>query len=271
MSKTTVLSILGGIGVVATGLLAAHAGACMERDQKRIVINEPETIKEAVPYVWKPVVVGAATLVDIIAIDRINAKTIAGIAAGGLATAEILRRTQDEVKKIVGYDNYNIISKKVATSIAEGVKNIPQIPLAIPAPAPDVKEDPTRTPKKFILALTYSGDEDGDAVELGIPFVSTDYDVLNAEYQLNRLYASSQEASVADFMDMLPKEVSAKIEPINQYCGWDYEYMSDFVEDNWIGFQHVDVVVDDTEYTVICCSECPPVYRPSLEKRWNGE
>ena len=270
MSKSTILSILGGVGVVMTGALAARAGAKMVKENKRIDLKDLNTVKEAAPILLPPVIVGAATIVDIAITHKVNTGIVAGVAAGGLATAEILRRTQDEVKKLVGVDKYNEITEKVAKSIAEGVKSIPQKPLLIAAP--EVKDDPSRMPKQFILALGYTGNEDGDPAELGIKFVSTDYDVLMAEYQLNRLYASNDEASLADFMDMLPKEVSSKIEPIHHSYGWDYEYLCDFTEDRWIDFSHVKTKLDGdpTEYTVICCTECPPVYRESLEKHWNG-
>lgn len=222
-----ILTILGAIGVIGTAVLAVKATPEANRAirRKEVEVNEavlsPEddrelTIRETVEVAWKYYIpaasVGLATILCIFGANGLNRKQQATIMGAYALVNEGYKEYQKKVKELYGSES----DRNVRTEIVKSKK--PTI------------EDVSEGKLLFFDELSYRY------------FESTMLEVVDAEYQLNRMYANEGRVMLNDFYNLLdlPKTEFGSL------AGWDWEAGASAFSDNaWIDFEHDLVVMDD--------------------------
>ena len=217
-----ILTILGAIGVIGTAILAVKATPkaveLIEDADYAKRRDTEEVLKpiEAVQVAWKCYIpaasVGLATILCIFGANGLNRKQQAMIMGAYALVNEGYKEYQKKVKELYGSES----DKHVRTEIVKSKK--PTI------------EDVSEGKLLFFDELSYRY------------FESTMLEVVDAEYQLNRMYANEGRVMLNDFYNLLdlPKTEFGSL------AGWDWEAGASAFSDNaWIDFEHDLVVMDD--------------------------
>jgi hypothetical protein len=244
-NASTILTIVGSVGVVGTAVLAAKATpkalALVEeaKVEKGDELTTWETVKAAGPAYIPAVAAGAGTLMCVFGANVLNRHQQAAITSAYALINESYNQYKGKLKELYGEEAHNKIVDAIAVEKAEDVTvsnyNLTSYcDLSI--------ADGTSEPRLFY-------DEYANRF-----FETTVEQVMNAEYHLNRNFVLRGYAYLNEFYEFLglePTDYGSKV-------GWSVDDDCIF----WIDFNHRKTLLDnDTLEAVII--ETP--WGPSIE------
>lgn len=237
-----ILAVIGSIGVVSTAIFAVKATPkalkLIEKRKEEENRDELEPV-EVIETVWKcyipSTLIGVATISCIIGSYVLNKRKQAALLNSYILLEQYFKEYKKHVKKLYGEKSDLEIRSDIAKEKFEKEHN---------------------SNKRLFFLEPY-----------GQYFESTMEDVIMAEYNLNRKFATEYEASLNDLLEFLG------LEKANGYDekGWTKEMICDFYNREWIEFHHNLVTLDDgMECCIIYTSiephfiydEFPPDYLP---------
>lgn len=245
------LTVLGGIGVVATAVLTAqatplavqqiHGDSRQNHDGDPCAYTTAEAIRSAWKYYVPAFAVGTSTIVCIFGANILNQRQQAAITSAYALLNEAYRDYTRKTKEIFGEEGHKQIMEAIAVEKAHNVyMSSPSI-----CECGTLAFDDRDQEDKRLFYDTFSKRY----------FESTVPQVLEAEYHLNRNWVLGMVVCVNDFYDFLGVD---KI-PGGDELQWFYED-----EIGWIDFNHQKMVLDDgLEVLAI-----DMVFAPRL---WTGE
>lgn len=224
------LTCIGAIGVVATAVTAVRATPkameLVERAGYEKGSNEspildmeftPLSFSEMVKVAWKPyipsILIGAATIVCIFGANGLNRRQQASIASAYALLDRTYKEYKNKVVSLYGEDADSKVRKEVAKDHYEGREELP------------IGEG------KLLFYDEFSNEY----------FERTMLEVIDAEYQTNRMFVLEGKAKLNDFYEFLglPKT------KLGDTVGWDIEDGMTFYGYQWIEFDHELVTMDD--------------------------
>lgn len=227
---STILTCIGGAGVVATSVLAVKATpkalTLLEkaREEKGEDLTKTEAIKIAGPAYIPAVLVGVSTIACIFGANALNKRQQAALISAYALLDSSYKEYRNKVGEIYGEE----ADMKIKTEIAKDKYD----------------EDLTVEPGNELFYDDFSGRY----------FETTMENVIHAEYLLNRNLIRDSYVCVNQFYDQL------KIEPIpgGDELGWAANEMHERCWSAWIDFHHEKVVMDDGLECYILTMDCMP-------------
>ena len=264
-NKGTILTVVGSVGVVVTGLVCVNAGLkandilreyheeqkkpatlyekyyaqFKEQNSKKkpVVSKEKAEAAKRLLLVFTPCILSAgATIACIIFADATNKRTQAALSAAYMAAAKALTDRNKATEEIYGEEANRKIEEQVSRNyILNGT--------AI--------EKPEGLSADSMLYY--------DAFSKRY-FWSTEAEVLNAEYELNRMLVKQGVVSLNDWYEMVGLEQT----PEGNVIGWDQYYGEIDYGYQWIDFEHhyygmdqLDDKADDCDIPPYCVIHFP--------------
>lgn len=242
-NASTILTCLGGVGVVATAVLAVKATPKAMRliekaeEEKGDELTRIETVKAT----WKPyipaVVTGIATIACIFGANTLNKRQQAAMMSAYALLDSSYKEYTQKVKDLYGEETHQKIINAIAAEKAEN--------MAVQAPG-YVNNNRLYTDEKC-------GEERLFYDEYGKRFFQATLEqVISAEYHLNRNYVLRGYTvlnELYDFLGLEPTKYGSEL-------GWAIDDDGSF----WIDFNHREMEVEGIECIII---EMP--FGPSLE------
>lgn len=227
-NASTILTIVGGVGVVGTAVLAATATpkAMVRVEEAKVEKGEElttwETVKAAAPVYIPAVAAGAGTLMCIFGANVLNRHQQAAITSAYALINESYNQYKGKLKELYGEEAHNNIIDAIAVEKAEEMRvcnyNLTSYcDLSI--------ADGTSEPRLFY-------DEYSNRY-----FETTVEQVMNAEYHLNRNFVLRGYAYLNEFYEFLglePTDYGSKV-------GWSIDDDCIF----WIDFNHRKTLLDN--------------------------
>lgn len=221
----TVLTILGSIGTVATAIEAASESAKLTKilEKKKEYMPDgkvptKEIFKMAAPIYWPSVATGVATITCIIGSNKMNKKMQANLISAYTFLSSSYRQYREKVKEDYGSE----ADKRIKEEIAKDKSEKQDVYIT---PSSGFEEDEKIQEK----ALFY------DSI-IGRYFESTIFDVIMAEYHLNRNFALNGFCCLNEFYEFLGLDWT----PYGDIVGWSYDYGYAFID-----FNHKKITLDD--------------------------
>ena len=229
--KSTILSCISAVGVVATGVLSARGGIKAEKilEQENdyiwdedVPVEGSDRLKEIVPVPkWKkavrlipallpPVLTAAGTIALIFVNDAQNREAQAALAGAYALMAKKLADYKAEVKDIFGEGADRLVEESIAQ------KRLADNDIFAEERADDAK-------------LWYDSFSERW-------FWATDAEVSDAEYYANRIFCMQGCLTLNEFYALLPLDAV----PCGDEIGWD-QYVGEVCYGyTWIDFEHID-------------------------------
>lgn len=213
----TILTCLGGAGVVATTVVAVKATpkalALINQaaEEKGEPLTKMEIVKTAGGAYVPSIILGAATITCIFGANMLNKRQQAAIASAYALLDSSYKEYKKKVKELHGEENEQLIRTSIAKDHYE-----------------DSEID------KDELPLFY--DEYSSQY-----FNASNETILRAEYEINKLISINGGASLNEYYELvgLPKV------DYGEYLGWSAAQMYETYWDNWVHFHHTKVALDD--------------------------
>lgn len=226
-NASTILTVLGGVGVVGTAVLAVKATpkalalveeAEVEKGEK---LTTWETVKTAGPAYIPAVVTGASTLACIFGANILNKHQQAALASAYALIDNAYKEYKGKLKELYGEEAHNNIIDALAVEKAEDVRvanyNLTSYcDLSI--------EDGSSEPRLFY-------DEYSNRF-----FQTTIEQVMNAEYHINRNFVLRGYVTLNEFYEFLGLEQTE----YGSTVGWSIDD-----EMYWIDFNHRKALLDN--------------------------
>lgn len=244
-NASTILTLIGGAGVVGTAVLAVTATpkAMSRMEEAKIEKGEElttwETVKVAAPAYIPAVAVGASTLMCIFGANLLGKRSQAALASAYALVNESYNQYKGKLKELYGEEAHNNIVDAIAVEKAEDIRVYSQ---SIATLCDLSVADGTSEPVLFY-------DEFANRY-----FQSTIEQVMNAEYHINRNFVLRGYVTLNEFYEFLGIEQTE----YGSTVGWS------ICDDEmyWIDFNHRKVLIDnDTMEAYII--ETP--YGPTVE------
>ena len=227
-NASTILTVIGGIGVVGTAVLAAKATpkamALVEdaREEKGEELTTWETVKVAGPAYIPAIAVGAGTLMCVFSANILNKRSQAALTSAYALIDNAYKEYKDKLKELYGEEAHNKIVDAIAIEKVEDVRvanyNLcSYCDLSV--------EDGTGEPKLFY-------DEYSNRF-----FETTIERVINAEYHFNRNFVLRGYAylnELYEFLGLEPTDYGSKV-------GWSIDDDEMF----WVDFNHRKALMDN--------------------------
>ena len=218
---STILTVLGGVGVLATSVMAVKATPkAMQlieeaKEEKGDGLTKWETIQVAGPTYIPAALVGIGTITCIFGAHMVNKRTQAAL----MSAYALLDQTHKEYKKKVTDIYGTEADQKVRTEIAKDHYDEKEFE--------EVEEDDVKILFYDQFSRRY--------------FRSTMEDVLKAEYNTNRQLAVNTGVYLNEFYEFLD------IAPITagQELGWSTGILESHYWASWIEFDHEKFETDD--------------------------
>lgn len=219
-NSSTILTCVGGAGVIATSVMAVKATPKALRlleeakEEKGEDLTTIEVVRIAGPPYIPAVLMGVSTLACIFGANALNKRSQASLMSAYAMLDNSYKEYKNKVTDIYGEE----ADKEVQAGIAK-----------------DKYEDAE-------MKIVPEGDE-----ELFYDFYSSRYftstkkDVLEAEYSINRKISTQDYAYLNDFYDALGLDT---IDP-GYTLGWSSGSNFDMYWQNWVDFEHETVTLDD--------------------------
>lgn len=215
-NASTVLTIIGAAGVVATGVMVAKATPkAMELIKEAEIekgenLTKLEKVKVAGPVYIPTIVVGTSTIAAIFGAQILNKRTQASLMSAYAFLDNSYKEYKNKVKELLGEE----AELEIVESIAKDKYNDIQ-----------VEED------KQLFYDEFSGRY----------FNSTMEEIIHAEYLLNKRLKVDYVICVNNFYELLG------LDPIDggDELGWSEGSMFDMYWNSWLDFHHEKVVTDD--------------------------
>ena len=226
-NSSTILTCIGGIGVVATSVLTAKVtpkGSLLLKqaeEDKGDKLTKMETVRVAAPVYIPAILVGASTIACIFGANTLSKRQQASMISAYALLENSYKEYKRKVKDVYGEE----AEKNVLVEIAKD----------------RYEDDFERDENKQLFYDEFSGRY----------FESTIENVRRAECELNRLLAVEFVVSLNKFYDLLGIERT----DYGDYLGWSsYELVECFCY-SWVDFEHTPVTLDDgLECTIITMS-----------------
>lgn len=218
---STILTCAGGIGVVATAVMAAKATPKAiklveeAKKEKGEELTKWETVKAAGPSYIPAILTGAATVGCIFGANVLNKHQQAAL----VSAYALLDQTHKDYKKKVAELYGNEADGKVREELAKDQYK--------DADVPEEDEDDG----KQLFYDEYSRRY----------YRATNETVLRAEYEINKMLAESGGASLNDYYDLL----NIPRMDYGEYIGWSAAQMYEMYWDSWLDFWHEKVEMED--------------------------
>lgn len=226
-NSSTILTCIGGIGVVATSVLTAKATPKVSlllkqaEEDKGDKLTKMETVRVAAPVYIPAILVGASTIACIFGANALNKRQQASMISAYALLENSYKEYKRKVKDLYGEE----AEKDVLVEIAKD----------------RYEDDFERDENKQLFYDEFSGRY----------FESTIENVRRAECELNRLLSVEFVASLNEFYDLLGIERT----DYGDYLGWSSYELVECFGYSWVDFEHTQVTLDDgLECTIITMS-----------------
>lgn len=225
-NSATILTVVGGVGVVVTAILAAKEtpkalksleNAEKEKGEK---LTKIEIVKAAAPAYIPAAVAGVSTIACIFGANILNKRQQAALMSAYALLDASYKEYKDKVAELYGEEaNENVISEIAKDKY-------------------DCEEFIDEDDGKELFFDQFSGRY----------FRATLYEVQQAEYRLNRTLIMQDYAYLNDFYEWLPLE----LEDYGFEYGWTRGHNFTNYWQEWVDFTHKKVKMDDgMECTII--------------------
>ena len=229
-NASTILTYAGGIGVIATSVMAVKATpkaiALLEnaKEEKGENLTKIEKVKIAGPAYIPTVLIGVSTIACIFGANVLSQRQQAALMSAYALLDNSYKDYKKKVKELYGEDS----DVRIKEEISKDKYN------EDPYPIEDGKQ------------LFY--DEFSQR-----HFEATTEEVLRAEHEINRMLAVYYGVYLNEFYELLGLERT----DYGDYLGWSTEELVETYSYNWIDFHHQKVIMEDgMECTIISmCTE----------------
>lgn len=229
----TILTVIGGVGVVATGVSTAMAtpkalrALEQAKEEKGEKLTKLEMVVTAGPAYIPAIAIGAGTIACVLGANVLNKQRQAALIGAYTLLDSSYKEYKQKVLDLYGDD----ANEKVVDGIAKDKYD---------------EEEHKVEPGKQLFYEAYSGRY----------FESTMEDVLRAEYTLNRELSMVGGASVNDYFELLGLD---RMEALNDF-GWSFDINMDMYWQAWVDFNHTTSIMDDgLECTIITMWQEPVI------------
>lgn len=246
-NASTVLTVLGGVGVVVTSVMAVKATPKALKkietaeQEKGEQLSKWEKVKIAGPSYVPAVMIGAATVTCVIGANLITNRKQANIASAYALVNESYKQYQNKIREIYGEEAHQEIMELIASEKSEN--------MAVQAPGYVDNNRLYVDEKCGETRLFY--DEYGDRF-----FETTLEQVISAEYHLNRNYTLRGYTVLNELYDFLGLEPTDYGSEVGWVANDDGKY--------WIEFHHQEINIKGVDCILISMP-----FAPSLE--WQEE
>lgn len=221
----TILTVVGGVGVVATAVSTAMATPKALRaleqaeEEKGEKLTKLEMVVVAGPSYIPPIAIGVGTIACVLGANILNKQRQAALIGAYTLLDSSYKEYKQKVLDLYGED----ANEKVVEGIAKDKYD---------------EEENKVEPGKQLFFEAYSGRY----------FESTIEDVLRAEYTLNRELSLVGGVGVNDYFELLGLP---RMESLNDF-GWCFDINMDMYWQAWVDFNHTTSTMDDgLECTII--------------------
>lgn len=229
---STILTCLGGVGLIATSVMTAKATPkAMQlleeaREEKGDDLTKLEVVKAAGPSYIPAVLTGAATLACIFGANALNKRHQASLVSAYALVDNAYKEYKKKVGELYGEDADEKIIEEIAKDKFE------EAPIVV------------------------SGDNQLFYDEFsGRYFEAPVEAVIRAEYEMNRILAVEYGGL---YLNEWFELVGLDRTDYGDHLGWSYSYLQDVYWQNWIDFQHHTVELDDGLECVIISIQMEP-------------
>jgi hypothetical protein len=223
-NSSTILTCVGGVGVIATAVTAAKATpkamALLDKakDEKGEELTTFEKVRTAAPAYIPSAVMGAATIACIFGANALNKRQQAALMSAYALLDNSYKEYKAKVTELYGEDADTEVRKEIAKNHYEEQK-----------------------PSTGELQLFY--DEFSQRY-----FESTTEKVLRAEYELNRMLAECYGVFLNEWYDLLGIDTV----DYGDFLGWSTYELVETTWMSWVDFEHTKTVMNDgLEVTII--------------------
>lgn len=215
---STILTIMGGVGVVATSVMAVKATpkalqllneAEQEKGEK---LTKLETVKVAAPVYIPTVLIGTSTLICVFGANVLNKHKQASLASAYALIDTSYKEYKKKVIDLYGEEADNKVREEIAKDKYDEIEM-------------------SLSDGKQLFYDEFSGRY----------FESTLAEVQRAEYHLNRNMALSSYVCLNEFYDLLGIEEV----PGGDEIGWSSFALGEMYWYSWIEFHHSTILIDD--------------------------
>lgn len=232
-NASTILTCIGGVGVIATAVLTAKATPkALEvieqaKEEKGEDLTKLETINVAGPAYIPAVLVGASTLACIFGANVLNKRKQAAMISAYALLDSSYKEYKKKVTDLYGEDADEHVREEMAIDKYEECKI-------------EVEGD---------KQLFY--DEFSERY-----FESTMETVLKAEYEINKKISQWGGANLNEFyehLDIPPTDYG-------KHLGWSEGYLMEAIWSNWLDFEHKKTLIDDDLECIIISFGSEPMF-----------
>ena len=218
-NSSTILTCIGGVGVVATVVTAVKATpkamALIEeaKEEKGAELTKVETVITAAPAYITTAVLGVSTLVCIFGANALNKHQQSALTSAYILLDNSYKEFKAKVNELYGEEAADIVRGEIAKD--------------------HYKENPLEVSEDTQLFYDCYSER---------YFESTREKVLKAEYEMNRILATEFGMFLNEWYDLLG------LEPVDygDYMGWSsYQLMEMGWGTYWMDFHHKKVLIDD--------------------------
>lgn len=214
---STILTCLGGAGVITTTVLAVKAtpkAMYLIEAAKKEKENDLSK-REVIAVAWKPyiptIIVGSATLACIFGANVLNKRHQASLASAYALLDSSYKEYKQKVSELYGEE----VDSEVQYAIAKD----------------HYEEEQVEDDGKELFFEAYSNRY----------FRATTETVIKAEYEVNRLLVDDCYVSLNEYFELLGLPTT----DYGQYVGWSASQMFDMYWSAWINFRHEKVEMED--------------------------
>lgn len=217
-NAATILTCIGGAGVVATSIMAVKATPkAMQlieeaKKEKGEELTKIETIKVAGPVYIPSIIIGVTTISCIFSANVLNKRNQAALTSAYALVDNSYKEYKKKTKEMYGKDADRDIRTEIAKEHYE--KN-------------EINTDDD-------LPLFF--DEFSNRY-----YNASNETILRAEYEINQMLATSGGASLNDYY----KLVGLSEVDYGERLGWSSAQMSEMYWDSWLYFHHTKVEMED--------------------------
>jgi hypothetical protein len=241
-NSSTILTVVGAVGVVATAVMAVKATPkAMKlidkaKEEKGEELTKWETVKVAGPTYIPTALAGMGTIACIVGSNVISKHQQAALMSAYALLDSSYKDYKNKVDELYGEDAGKEVRAEIAKDKYTG------------------DHEPLDNDKELFYDF-YSGRY----------FESTKEAVMWAQYETNRALAMNGAVCVNEFYDFL---CNKDVEPLPEYehIGWTYRMLEEMYWDSWIQFDWEEIVIEDgDEYDGLTCTLIHMPHTPVMD------
>lgn len=224
-NASTILTCVGGIGVIATSVMAVKATPKAlslldeAKEEKGEELTKTEVVKVAGPAYIPAIITGTATIACIFGANILNKRHQAALMSAYALLDNTYKDYQNKVKELYGEDIDGVVRDEIAKDKYKDA-------------------DISVSDEKQLFYDEYSQRY----------FESTTEDVLRAEMNINRALNDHGGAYLNDYFELIGLEST----DYGDHLGWSACDLYETYWSNWIKFEHRKTFIDDDlEVTIV--------------------